>query len=63
MSSQAGINQDFTAYQGHHPPSFIVGTEKEPDSQFRQEYSQQQPIAPSEMGIRFMTITNPDTAQ
>jgi hypothetical protein len=63
MSTQSGNIQDLNAYPGLQSSSFIIGSDAEPDSTFRNEFTQQQPPAPSGMGLRYMGIPASDDAR
>jgi hypothetical protein len=58
MCTQSGNIQDLAACSGHSP-SCIIGSDTEPDSSSRQEYSNPTSL-PSDMGLRYMTIPPDD---
>ena len=58
MCTQSGNIQDLAACSGHSP-SCIIGSDTEPDSSSRQEYSNPTSL-PSDMGLRYMTIPATD---
>ncbi len=61
MSSQSGNIHHLAAFSGH--PSFIIGSESEPDSSSRPEIENHHQPIHSEMGLRYINTPAPDDAR